>query len=57
MARDGSGIRQLTSNEATDANPAFSPDGKTILFSTDRDGNAEIYRPTLPFRLMATSPS
>ena len=29
---------------AFDADPSFSPDGKTIVFVSDRDGNTDIYR-------------
>ena len=33
----------VVGNPAFDADPTFSPDGKTIAFVSDRDGNAEIY--------------
>jgi Tol biopolymer transport system component len=41
--RDGKHTKQLTFNTATDEFPAYSPDGKYIAFSTDRDGNNEVY--------------
>ncbi len=34
---------RLTNNEANDIHPAWSPEGKRIAFSSDRDGNFEIY--------------
>ena len=43
MNADGSGQTRLTSNTATDDQPAFSPDGARIAFRTDRDANSEIY--------------
>ncbi len=33
----------ITNNPAFDADPSFSPDGKQIIFGSQRDGNAEIY--------------
>ncbi len=41
--QDGSNKRQLTSNEAEEWHPEVSPDGKEIVFMSDRDGNHEIY--------------
>jgi len=43
---DGSDLRRLTRNLANDAEPAFSPDGALIVWSSDRDSpreNFEIY--------------
>ncbi|HLM55827.1 MAG TPA: tetratricopeptide repeat protein, partial [Pyrinomonadaceae bacterium] len=34
---------QLTSHPATDWQPAYSPDGSTLVFASKRDGNFEIY--------------
>jgi WD40-like Beta Propeller Repeat len=38
---DGSGLHNLTT--AADSGPKWSPDGQKILFTSDRDGNREIY--------------
>jgi len=43
MNPDGSGLRQITNHAASDAQPNWSPDGTTIAFGSDRDGNSEIY--------------
>jgi Tol biopolymer transport system component len=40
---DGAELRQLTFKPGLDNNPAWSPDGTRIAFSTNRDGNVEIY--------------
>jgi Tol biopolymer transport system component len=40
---DGSGIRRLTNNPATDDEPAWSPDGTKIVFTSDRTGSVEVY--------------
>jgi Tol biopolymer transport system component len=36
---DGSGLRQITNHPANEEAPALSPDGKYLLFSSNRDGN------------------
>src|SRR3977135_4526906 len=36
-------IRQLTSSTATNVRPAWSPDGKSIAFQSNRDGPYHIY--------------
>jgi Tol biopolymer transport system component len=43
MNANGSGLTRLTNNMAVDGAPAFSPDGSKIAFTSDRDGNYEIY--------------
>jgi len=40
---DGSDIRPLFSSPAYDAEATISPDGKTIVFTSARDGDLEIY--------------
>lgn len=40
---DGSDRINITNHPASDAAPAFSPDGRTIAFQSDRDDNSEIY--------------
>lgn len=40
---DGSNIIKLTNNTAKDWQPKISPDGKQIVFISDRDGNQEVY--------------
>jgi Tol biopolymer transport system component len=43
MNTDGTGMVDLTHNEASDTYPAFSPDGKQIAFCSDRDGSSSVY--------------
>ena len=51
MNPDGTGLKNLTKNPANDGHASaplsggisWSPDGSRIAFSTDRDGNQEIY--------------
>jgi Tol biopolymer transport system component len=40
---DGSGIKRLTDAKGYDAEGSFSPDGKQIVFCSNRDGNLELY--------------
>jgi Tol biopolymer transport system component len=42
-ALDGSGFRRLTDTPGYDAEGTLSPDGKTIVFTSVRDGDLEIY--------------
>ena len=43
MDADGSNVRRLTSHRAMDYWPVWSPDGKRLAFTSNRDGNYEIY--------------
>ncbi len=40
---NGTGVERLTDNEARDQFPRFSPDGSMIAFSSNRDGNYDVY--------------
>ncbi len=40
---DGSQVRRLTSHKGRETNPRFSPDGKTLAFSAQYDGNTDVY--------------
>lgn len=40
---DGSNLKRLTDSYGYDAECVFSPDGKKILFTSDRDGDLELY--------------
>ncbi len=44
---DGSKIRRLTVNTAYEAETSFSPNGKWILYTSNIDGNLELYRMSL----------
>ena len=41
--REGGDARRLTSHEGTESYPHFSPDGKTIAFSAQYDGNTDVF--------------
>ena len=41
---DGKEVVRLTVNKASDVTPRFSPDGRWIAFSSDRDGGLDVYR-------------
>jgi TolB protein len=43
MNPDGSDIRQLTSDPASDKGPFGTPDGRFVIFNSGRDDNDEIY--------------
>ncbi len=43
-AADGSDERPLLSTPGTDYDPAWSPDGASIVFTSERNGSADLYR-------------
>jgi dipeptidyl aminopeptidase/acylaminoacyl peptidase len=43
MASDGANQRQVTFGRHFDADPRFSPDGRTLLFTSDRSGKAQLH--------------
>jgi Tol biopolymer transport system component len=43
MNADGSNVKRLTNNLSDDYGPKWSPDGRKILFDSERDGNREVY--------------
>lgn len=44
VGADGSGLRQLTSHEANETNPIWSPDGATIYFLSPAAGGSQVWR-------------
>jgi tricorn protease len=43
VPRDGGDARRLTSGPGVETNPIFSPDGSTIAFTGEYDGNVDVY--------------
>ncbi|HXS98369.1 MAG TPA: hypothetical protein VN736_27420 [Candidatus Limnocylindrales bacterium] len=43
-AADGSGEHPLFSSNSSDYDPAWAPDGSSIVFTSERDGSADLYR-------------
>ena len=43
MNRDGTGLEQPTFNMATDFEPAYSPNGEQIVFTTTKDKDEEVH--------------
>ncbi|HSR39000.1 MAG TPA: hypothetical protein VLL95_08800, partial [Phnomibacter sp.] len=41
--RDGSNPRRLSVDAGTESNPVFSPDGQSIAFSAQYDGNTDVF--------------
>src|SRR5260221_8744266 len=43
VPRDGGDAQRLTSGAGAETNPIFSPDGSTIAFTGEYDGNVDVY--------------
>ncbi len=41
---DGSGLRQLTTHEGNETDPAWAPDGKALYFLSARSGSNQVWR-------------
>ena len=56
LTAEGAGnVRRLTTDDGVESNPAFSPDGRTIAFSAQYDGNVDVY--TVPVAGGAPTPA
>jgi len=43
-ALDGSGLRRLTTNEASDSSARWMPDGESLVFLSTRGGSSQVWR-------------
>ena len=43
MNIDGSNVRQMTSSEERDDFPTWHPNGRQIVFVSERDGDFDVY--------------
>jgi TolB protein len=47
MNPDGSGVTRVLTSQAIDTEAMFTPDGQSLLFTSDRGGTPQIYRASL----------
>jgi TolB protein len=47
IGADGTGVQRLLSSPGIDTEANFTPDGKALLFTSDRGGTPQIYKLTL----------
>ena len=51
VSRQGGAAARLTAGAGIESNPVFSPDGATIAFTGEYDGNVDVYTvPSLPIK-------
>lgn len=53
----GRGLRRLTTTPAFEADPNFSPDGRSLVYASERDGHWQIYSSQLTTRGHGTPPA
>jgi dipeptidyl aminopeptidase/acylaminoacyl peptidase len=44
VATDGTGLRRMTTHEANDTSPRFSPDGRFVWFLSSRSGTNQVWK-------------
>jgi len=44
---DGTGMRRLTTHEASDSSPRWAPDGRSVYFLSTRSGSSQVWRLSL----------
>ena len=50
MDLDSKQLRRITNNRAIDTEPSWMPDGKSLIFSSERGGKPQLYRVSLDSR-------